>query len=156
MFLRFRRSNETMNKPIIFINCTAHSLSSEQTEEIIERSNPKIILELKEIQPEIYSKLINCPSYETDVIALYNQFSKYLLSYLKANKKTKFYIHLPIGSPYFMALFFSRFPVKKRIEFLFSHTDRESIEEIQEDGRVIKKSVFRFQKFLTLKRNSLR
>ena len=143
-------------KSYTFLNCTAHSLTEDQIKMIFEIQNNCNTVELKSENPNLHNELINCPPDEEKMLILYNQFSKYLLSYLKANKKTKFYIHLPIGSPYFMALFFSRFPVKKRIEFLFSHTDRESIEEIQEDGRVIKKSVFRFQKFLTLKRNSLR
>ena len=64
--------------------------------------------------------------------------------------------HLPIGSPAFQHEFFGRTESMRRnypmsdyaTQFIFSHTVRESVEEPQSDGSIVKKSVFRFEQFI--------
>ncbi|MCB1157142.1 MAG: hypothetical protein H7A25_25275 [Leptospiraceae bacterium] len=135
----------------MFLNCTAHSLNPRQVKKALELSAN--IAELKTIKPSLHERLINCPSTEIEQIDLaYELFDEILVQ--KEKCKEDLYVHLPVGSPFFMTVFIHYFPKdKKGIHFVFSHSKRDSEEVQLLDGSTEKKSLFVFEKFLVLNRN---
>ncbi len=131
----------------MFLNCTAHSLTEEQKEEA-KKLDP-VPMDLQDLSPELHKRLLNCPSDYDGIILLLREFCDYLSYIKKKAKGEEIYLHFPVGSPFFMASFFSYFK-KKGFNFVFSHSDRVSVDEKQEDGTVVKRAVFRFVKFLIL------
>jgi hypothetical protein len=138
----------------MFINCTAHNLTPEQIEAAKQYSDN--IRNLKELNPDLYNQLVNCPSNEIELFNLSETFIQYLLhlgSYTglpNSEPNEKIVVHLPIGSPFLMALFFLNFPKENKIQFVFSHSDRVSIDEKLPDGSITKKAIFKFIRFLEL------
>ncbi|MCB1158748.1 MAG: hypothetical protein H7A25_01665 [Leptospiraceae bacterium] len=133
----------------MFLNCTAHKLTEEQINTIRELYT-EVIVELKDDNSILHSKLVNCPS----EIGELQELARNLLEYLKvkySESKGKLVIHFPIGSPAFNALFF-RHQERENLPlcFVFSHTERKSVDEKQEDGSVIKRSIFQFVKFIEI------
>jgi len=130
----------------MFLNCTAHELTQEQIK--LARDYADKILDLKADNTDLHTKLVNCPP-EIEVIQdLVREFLEYLKE--KYNQsEAKLTVHLPIGSPAFMAVFFiklDRFSLPFQI--VFSHSDRVSVEDKQADGSIVKKAVFKFVKFI--------
>lgn len=132
----------------MFLNCTAHTLTDEQKFKAGEYSNE--IADLKELDGMLHTSLVNCPADEERTLDLVLELIQLLIGLEKKNKDLV--VHLPIGSPYFMAVFFRKFPEESRIRFVFSHSDRVSVDEKQPDGSVVKKGVFKFVKFLVLEK----
>lgn len=134
-------------KPM-FLNCTAHSLTPEQKEKALEHSN--VLIDLKEDDPVLWERLSNCPP---DVLVL-KELAKDLLLYLESKYREsdgKLIVHFPIGSPAFNAIFFEMLDRRAlRIRIVFSHSDRVSVDEVQSDGSVVKRAVFKFIKFLEI------
>ncbi|MEM7183444.1 MAG: hypothetical protein AAF518_21225 [Spirochaetota bacterium] len=132
----------------MFINCTANKLTPKQLASVQELASD--VLELSEIQKDLYEELLNCPTELDEINDLLQEFSSFLLEWQDKREGKELYLHFPIGSPYFMALFFCQFPKDTRIIFLFSHSIEKSVEEIQTDGSIVIKTVLEFQKFLEL------
>lgn len=132
----------------MFINCTAHNLTQKQIDAIFDYASE--IKELSELAPDLHRRLLNCPSQREQIDALLSDFTDFIFDALQSAEEGKLFLHFPIGSPFFMAKFFKTFPDDGRVVFLFSHTERKSLEEVQPDGSVLKKTSFEFQKFLEL------
>lgn len=135
----------------MFLNCTAHDLTPEQFEKALEISRD--IKDLKQIHPKLWEKLTNCPAEQEKLKSLCEEYIKFLREFteIQVKQNVKMNLHFPIGSPALMALFFleygkNPFPVK----FFFSHSERVSIDELQKDGSIVKKVIFKFQGFLEL------
>lgn len=133
----------------LFLNCTAHDLTNEQREKAKEFSTE--IKDLKVLNHELWNELVNCPSEPSVLNTLCDKYFYYLRDFINSNSYKTIYFHFPIGSPALMALFFLKygkesFPAK----FLFSHSERMSIDELQSDGSIVKRVVFKFQKFIEL------
>jgi len=141
-----------------FINFTQHVLTPEQ---------------LKAAQIMGATKIINIPdpsrfndNQEDDGTSSYKLVEKIAkeIAELIGNDNSAI-VHFPISSPYVMSLFWKKYgyiqakmpkckvesywrAVVVKARFVFSHTDRVTVEEPQPDGSVIKKSVFKFIKFV--------
>jgi hypothetical protein len=133
-------------KPSVFMNCTAHELTDKQIVAAKKLADDLVFYEFSKLAPNLYDRLINCPSEMDRLANLLNDFKKMILALKK--ECNLLYIHFPIGSPFFMALFFASLPRKKNLNFVFSHTNRISTEEKNLDNSISKTSVFEFQKFL--------
>jgi len=132
----------------MFLNCTAHELTQDQIK--LARDYADKILDLKADNTDLHTKLVNCPP-EIEVIQyLALDLLQYLMS--KYNEsEAKLTVHLPIGSPAFMAVFFMKLDrVSLSFRIVFSHSDRVSIDERQEDGSIVKRAVFKFIKFIEI------
>jgi hypothetical protein len=132
-----------------FINFTQHTLTPEQMEaakamgakEIIHISNP----------PRFNDNGVNSHQIADDIAEK--------IAELIGDDETAI-VHFPISSPYVMALFWRKYGssptepnwkvVTEKAKFVFSHTDRVTVEEPQPDGSVVKKSVFKFKKFVAV------
>lgn len=133
----------------IFFNCTAHELTLEQKEKALELS--KELKDLKEVDQEIWERLVNCPSEPKALVTLCDSFFHFLKEFVNTHEDKKIYFHFPIGSPALMALFFCKYGKEPfPASFLFSHSERISIDELQGDGSIVKRAVFKFQKFIEL------
>lgn len=122
--------------------CINHELTPQQLEELREWD----IRYLKEVDDLLFRSLTQCPGDVTNVVALaanlcdmieYDFFSGVLL---------------PIGSPALMFSFAREVGdhLPPGIEFLFSHSVRDSVDVTQEDGSVVKKAVFKHSHFISL------
>lgn len=113
-----------------------HRLTNEQLEELklLGFTNVKT---LEEANPPLFKALSNTPSSEGELDKLATE-----LAQTSANFDA---VVLPIGSPAFNFLI-SRKLNNKGV--LFAHSERVSIEEPNEDGSIIKKSVFKHIKFI--------
>jgi hypothetical protein len=130
----------------MFLNCTAHELTLDQKEQANKYS--PTILDLNSDNVDLHTKLVNCPPDVEIIQNLVKEFFQYLKEKYK-EAKGDLTLHMPIGSPAFMAIFFMKLDREKNpCRILFSHSDRLSIEEKQADGSVIKRGVFRFVKFI--------
>jgi hypothetical protein len=132
----------------MFLNCTAHSLTSEQKKIALEYSN--ILIDLKEEKLELWENLSNCPADLVKIHELVKELMDYLHTlHLQSNGNLT--VHFPIGSPAFNAILFENLDRKKLpIRILFSHSDRVSVDEVRPDGSIVKRAVFRFVKFLEI------
>jgi hypothetical protein len=89
----------------MFLNCTAHELTTEQLTFAKEYSS--VIVDQKADNNALHTKLVNCPP----EIAIIQDLVRELLQYLKIKyneSEAKLTVHLPIGSPAFMAVFFMK------------------------------------------------
>jgi len=132
----------------MFLNCTAHELTPEQITFAKEYSS--VIVDLKADNNDLHTKLVNCPP----EIAVIQDLVRELLQYLK-NKynesEAKLTVHLPIGSPAFMAVFFIKLDRNTLpFQIVFSHSDRVSVDEKQADGSIVKRAIFKFIKFIEI------
>ena len=127
-----------------FINCTAHKLLPEQ----IEVAKTMGVTEFVELPDELKSVLMNTPGDKDKMYELVNILIKDLSSLIIINEPT--YLHLPIGSPAFMYLFQERWLRPTFVKVLFSHSNRESVEQTRPGGTVNKISMFKFANFIEI------
>lgn len=131
----------------IFVNLTAHKLTEEQIKAAKEKLGVDEIVEAEEIvSKKLLDRLRQCPSDKNKLIDMAYELADELYKYA-IGKEARLYVHLPTGSPAFMWVFANVFP-HKFMSAVFSHTRREVIKIEQQDGSVIKKSVFKFRKFI--------
>ncbi len=130
----------------MFLNCTAHQLNEIQIKQAKKLSDT--INNLNSANPELYKKLIQSPVEIEEIKTLLLEFQNYLLSLEKLNFSI-IYLHFPIGSPIFMALFFKNYSLSNKFQILFSHSERVSSEN-QDHKSTIKVSEFQFKKFIPL------
>jgi len=126
------------------LNCTQHTLSKEQLNELREVYGIEDFANLSEVYPELFKKLANMNGDE-DLIDLATKF-------LNETEDTDFYV-LPIGTPAFMfalGRISMEFGEDRWIQspFLFSFSERIVSEVKNEDGSVSKTSIFKHKKFL--------
>jgi hypothetical protein len=145
---------------VVFLNATQHNLTKEQIEAIpklAERyvTNPQIqILNLKDIEPELFNELKNIKFGELTyqlAVRLNNLIHRILVFGEHTNFKEvhRLFVHLPIGSPKFMfefAITLYRYADAKIVP-VFSHTDRVVEEKVNEFGEIVKVSRFKFNGF---------
>ena len=131
----------------VFVNLTAHRLLPEQVRAIKEDLGIEEIVDAEEVVPKgLLEKLRQCPADPKELFRMACELSDALVKYTRENG-VDLYVHLPCGSPAFMWCFANVFP-HKFISAVFSHTKREVVETQQPDGSVVKKSVFKFEKFI--------
>ncbi len=120
-----------------FLNCTVHSLTNDQIKRVKELFGNDIqIFNIRENHPDVFQKVSNInidddlEKIAEDIIDVMGQYDV---------------IHLPIGSPAFMFVLSQKLQGKK---ILFSHSKRNVIEKINDDGTVAKTAVFQFVDFI--------
>ena len=137
------------------INTTQHTLTSTQIETITKNGYGKII-ELKDFAPKLFTELSQTPSDTEQLYALVDSLSEAISDIRRSEGVTDeiSYVHLPVGSPAFMFAF----ALKKgegywatNVHYVFSHSERRSIEETLPSGEVVKKAIFEFKKFIEFK-----
>ncbi|HMV45729.1 MAG TPA: hypothetical protein PK079_21230 [Leptospiraceae bacterium] len=132
----------------MFLNVTAHELTTEQRE--LAASYSDTIVDLKKLNPSLHERLVSCPLEKGELLALADELLMFIGEVSQMNKN-RLTLHLPIGSPAFMALFFMKLDREKLpCRIVFSHSDRVSVDEKQEDGSVVKRAVFKFVKFIEI------
>lgn len=115
-----------------------HNLTPEQIEELKEYE----LIHLKECNPQLFAKIANSPWGWAALVDL----SEDLLNEAD-NQKCEILLR-PLGSPAFNSVLDKLMEQsKKRYDSLFAHSERVSIDEPQEDGSVIKKSIFKHIRF---------
>jgi hypothetical protein len=139
-----------------FINFTQHTLTPEQMEAAKTMGATEII------------NISNPPRFNDDGVNSYkvvNEIAEEIAKIIGDDEVAV--VHFPISSPYVMALFWNKYGslktrlvkgkvdpnweiVVRRAVFVFSHTDRVMVEEPQPDGSVVKKSIFKFKKFMMI------
>ena len=129
------------------INMVQHALSGEQEKELGKLGRIECG---REILPSIYPKIANSPNTTLGIRQLVNEL---YTSLLDISEKEEVYVHLPIGSPAFMfklGMVIGLHGRWKNMKFVFSHSERVSIDEKQEDGSVVKRSAFKFSHLIEL------
>ena len=129
------------------INMVQHALTEEQEKELAKLGN---IIDGKEAFPILYPKIANSPNTTLGIRQLVNELYTNLLD---LSEKEEVYVHLPLGSPAFMfklGMVIGLHGRWKNMKFVFSHSERVSIDEKQEDGSVVKRSVFKFSHLIIL------
>jgi hypothetical protein len=126
-----------MNNPKFVLWCPQHNPTKEQIEELKDYS----ICFLKETNEKLFEQLSNTPSSGAEL----RELTKKLIEIFDFYDK----VVLPIGSPAFILLLGHSIPnisaLKNKI--LFSHSERHSVDIVQKDGTVLKKSIFKHIKF---------
>lgn len=116
-----------------------HDLSINQ---VVDLEGYGVVSYLKDIDIDLFNGLCQCPG---DVHALYELAERLCKVIVDGNFV---FVLGPIGSPAFNAIFLKRFyAVCEKASLLFSHSVRESIEEVV-NGSTIKKSVFKHVDFI--------
>lgn len=118
-----------------------HSLTGEQLSQLGKNTQ---IIELSEINNQLFNKMASSPSTTEGVVETAKEFYEFLKEAEDIDG-----VILPLGSPSLMfqiAVFIGDY----QIPVLFSHSERVSVDEIQEDGSIKKVSVFRHQNWITL------
>ncbi|MDY0199011.1 MAG: hypothetical protein RBR68_14495 [Tenuifilaceae bacterium] len=129
------------------INMVQHALSGEQEKELGKLGRIECG---REILPSIYPKIATSPNTSLEIGRLVNELYTNLLD---LSEKEEVYVHLPLGSPAFMfklGMVIGLHGRWKNMKFVFSHSERVSIDEKQEDGSVVKRSVFKFSHLIEL------
>lgn len=134
----------------LFVNCTKDTLTPEQLK--ASRILAPMELEYKDVYPETHKSLVNCPSDYDTLVYLVQELVEDL-QYIKKRNRGPIYIHFPIGSPFFMAMFYQLFPPRKKgFSFVYSHYREKQVEKKLEDGKLLMETVYEFEKFLILSR----
>jgi len=108
-------------------------------------------VEVEELPEELKQELLNTPS---DEEALKN-LARRVVEEIFPDNFSYTAVIFPAGSPAFMWLM-ARYCKSvedgsgKYPRYLFSHSERQVVEEKLEDGRVIKKSIFQHKKWIVL------
>ena len=132
----------------MFLNCTAHELTPEQKEQALQYSDT--IVDLKEINPSLHERLISCPPDKVELLTLALELLDFIPKAAKQSNM-RLTLHLPVGSPAFMAIFFIHLDREKlHWRIVFSHSDRVSVDEKQADGSIVKRAIFKFIKFIEI------
>ena len=135
-----------------FINLTNHNLTDKQKitfMQDIEKTDIDFISQTDFIQD---NDILNYLKNMDDNVNKYIEVIEFLIGRIKSY--TDFtdnfiYLHLPVGSPAFMFLF-QKMLIDTDINNLilvFSYSERKVIETTDNDGNVIKKSIFDFKGF---------
>ncbi|MCX7911209.1 MAG: hypothetical protein N2505_06510 [Endomicrobia bacterium] len=131
----------------IFFNATQHVLTELQMTEANKMAS--VIRNIQEFP--IFENVKETPDDPEEINKLVLEFINFLNSFVNKEGADTVYLHLPIGSPYFLATFIKNLQyLDKRYCILFSHTKRKSVEKM-EDNKVIKTKVFEFEKFIEFK-----
>lgn len=128
----------TFHKSVLV--CMQHALSSEQVADL---AFAESVSHLREVNPDLFAKLANIPVdiAPRDLRMLAHKLCDVMWTYKQ--------VILPIGSPEFQATLLHvatlrASHVQESIPALvFARSERVSIDEQQEDGTVLKKSVFK-------------
>lgn len=159
------QQKQVVEMKTLFLNLTAHQLLPDQLQvirdklqcdEIIE--DRKQAFELLRLQPETIQMIEQSdPTVQNWNLQLAQDMLP-AFAYI-AKEYNKIYLHCPFGSPAFFALFVHKFmqyiyrfnpKLLDIFVLLFSHSRREVLEEKQEDGTTVKRTVFRFLYFVTV------
>lgn len=132
-----------------FINLTAHALTADQIAAAKDLGVNKFLEAADVLPANVLEKLRNCP----DEAASLELLAKKVIEAVNQVADGFTYVHLPCGSPALMwamaGLTMGQNPhLPLKLTPVFSHSVRESVEEIQPNGTVMKRSVFRFESFI--------
>ena len=130
----------------MIINTMQHTLTEKQVLDLfgLVGERQSVVL-LKDLEAELFAKLANSLADEKELSSLAID----LINVIRKNNPEA--MIMPIGSPAFMFSFgmaVGRLEAECWTKFLFSHTERESVEEKQADGTITKKTVFDHKKWL--------
>lgn len=132
-----------------FINLTAHALTADQIAAAKELGVTEFLEAADVLPPDVLAAIRNCPGEKDELTALANKMIDAIKAVAAAEDPLPL-VHLPAGSPALMWKFCDL--IGSYIDCVpyavFSHSVRDSVETVQPDGTVIKKSVFRFEKFI--------
>lgn len=148
----------TISTSTIFLNLSNHKLTSAQ-EVAIRNMSAKVVSYKNAFSQELVANLENSPSeyYQLRKVVkeLFSQINEFYTDQLEegsitVDSKFVMLVHLPIGSPAFNFEFARYLGTMNyyeytHLQFLFSHTERISIEK---DG--IKNSIFEFSHFIEM------
>ena len=128
----------------VFLNLTNHTLNDEQLEAL--RKEGFVVVEKEELFDEdIVAKLKQSPDNLQELSDLACTVAEKIREFAEGREVK---LHLPIGSPLFQNLLFLSLVEKLKdlsVSFAFSHTKR-----IVEEQNGVKKSIFKFEKFITV------
>lgn len=121
--------------------CSAHTPTSEQVAELTNNFKSALVF-LKDMSPELQERLNNTPC---DGVEL-NKLAIDLINFSCKNEVD--YLVQPGGSPAF------QYTLGNRCDYhataptvVYAHSERVSVDQHQEDGTVVKTSVFKHVKF---------
>lgn len=118
--------------------CSAHTPTQEQMTSLQEMGE---VTFLKDVKPSLQEKINNCPSDEMELLDLATSLSVF--------QTRHDYTLVQIGgSPMFLFLCGDAI---NRKNVLFAHSERVSIDTPQEDGSIVKTSVFKHVKWIQFK-----
>ncbi len=135
----------------LFINCTQHTLTPEQQEAAQEELKCSEIIQLRDLNPELYNKLANTPMEKGVLASLAIDLLDLIIQVAEENSNREVYIHFPIGSPAFQYVFtiiFHTLNIPTNLHLVFSHSNRIANEIQLPDGSVKKEFIFKFQGFI--------
>ena len=120
-----------------------HQLTEEQLTELNTLGTQVEIEYLKDVNAELFSNVANSPDNVRDLAIAAQEMENLSRGYDK--------VLLPIGSPAFMFCFSSVVATRQpKTRFLFSHSERQSIEAPGPGGVVEKKMIFKHVKFIEI------
>jgi hypothetical protein len=123
--------------------CSAHTPTTEQVKELTNNFKSALVF-LKDLSPELQEKLNNTPSEKEELIKLAHDVYN-----LTAHHSVD-YIVQPGGSPAFQFILGSIREDRMGAQMLYAHSERVSVDQHQEDGSIVKTSVFKHVKFLNI------
>jgi hypothetical protein len=124
--------------------CSAHTPTEQQVQELTNNFKSALVF-LKNLSPELQERLNNTPSEKEELVKLahdvYNLMAHHCVDYIVQ----------PGGSPAFQFVL-GDIREKRGLgpQMLYAHSERVSIDQHQEDGSIVKTSVFKHVKFLNI------
>ena len=127
--------------------CFQHALTTEQS---VSLGSYGEVSHLRDVDPDLFARLCNTPGETERLRSLAHE-----LHYVAIGDMLNYdYVVLPIGSPAFMFMFSG---VCKTLGgmmpepvYLFAHSVRDSVDEPQADGSIVKRSIFRHEKWIEM------
>ena len=123
--------------------CMQHQLTEEQLTELNILDTQVKIEYLKDVDLTLFNNVANSPSDIRELAIVAQEMENLCRNYNK--------VLLPIGSPAFMFCLASVIATRQpKTRFLFSHSERQSIEAPGPGGVVEKKIIFKHVKFIEI------
>lgn len=116
-----------------------HNLTPAQIEELSKLGKVEL---LKDVKPGLFDQLSNCPGVASELEILASNFLAVTDNYR--------HVVLPIGSPAFNAILNVMGGENFKNKCLYAHSERKSVEKINEDGTVQKQTIFEHQYFFNI------
>ena len=130
----------------LLIWCSVHQPTQQQMNELTEMGQ---LLFLRDIDPEMMTKISDSPSTEEELEVLAQDFMRLTSLPFEVTVDKNITLVQPAGSPAFQ-LMLGRCMDQMQIQVMYAHSERVSVDESQPDGTVKKVSTFQHKGWIRL------
>lgn len=131
----------------IAVWASPHNPTKEQLESLSDGYTN--IVYLKDINADLFQKICNSPSNTDGLFKLADDLISFISDYKSEINADNLHIVQPAGSPAFQYIL-GRLTSDEYINVVYAHSERVSVDEVQEDGSIKKTSVFKHKNWIVI------